>query len=161
MVGKISSRVPDLVCSGMKKDISEKMTNKNIEEVICKFRSYPNARLRIRQFYFISVIEIGLSWYEHPLLHSPTSKIHQNPETSLWSRGNEIQHSGVWGRDQRTWREGRSSNRIPIRVWTRDVETRSRSQEWSEREGMMGERDSRGFSDLISQEWKLRWRIGV
>ena len=61
MVGKISSRVSDLVCCGIKKDISEKMTNKNIEEVICKFRSYPNARLRIRQFYFISVIEIGFS----------------------------------------------------------------------------------------------------
>jgi|OM-RGC.v1.036221814 hypothetical protein len=62
MAGKISSRVPDLVCSGMKKkDIFEKMKNKNIDEVICKFRSYPNARLRIRQFYFISVIEIGFS----------------------------------------------------------------------------------------------------
>ena len=27
---------------------------------------------------------------EHPLLHSPTSKIHQDTQTQLWSRGNEI-----------------------------------------------------------------------
>ena len=50
---------------------------------------------------------------------------------------------------------------ISIWVWTRDVETRSWSQEGSEREGMVGKRNSRGFSDLISKEWKLRCRIGV
>jgi len=53
---------------------------------------------------------------EHPLLHSPTSKIHQDTQTPLWSRGNEIYHLGILRRDQRTWREGMSSHRIPIRV---------------------------------------------
>ena len=57
--------------------------------------------------------------------------------------------------------EGRSTHRVSIRVWTVNAETRPRSQEGSEREGMVGERDSRGFSDLISQEWKLRCRIGI
>ncbi len=33
--------------------------------------------------------------HEHPLLHSPTSKIHQDTQTPLWSRGYEIHHSGV------------------------------------------------------------------
>ena len=102
-----------------------------------------------------------LRWNEHPLLQPPTSKIHKDYQTSLCSRGNEIHHSGIWGLDQWTRREGRSTHRIPIRVWTRDVETRSWSIEGSEREGMVGKRDSRGFSDLISEEWKLRCRIGI
>ena len=33
----------------------------------------------------------------HPLLHPPTSKIHQDTQTQLWSRGNEIYHSGIKG----------------------------------------------------------------
>jgi len=33
--------------------------------------------------------------YEHSILQPPTSKIHQDPETPLWSRGNEIHHSGI------------------------------------------------------------------
>jgi len=53
---------------------------------------------------------------EHPLLHSPTSKIHQDTQTPQWSRGNEIYHLGILRRDQRTWREGMSSHRTPIRV---------------------------------------------
>ena len=53
-----------------------------------------------------------LRWYEHPLLQSSTSKIHQDTQTSLWSRGNEIHHSGISGWDQRTRREGRSTHRI-------------------------------------------------
>ena len=62
---------------------------------------------------------------DHPLLHPPTSRIDQDPETILWSRGNEIHHLGIWRRGQRTRREGRFNYRIPMRVWTGDVETRS------------------------------------
>ena len=97
----------------------------------------------------------------HPLLHSPTSKIHQDPETQLWSRGYEIHHSGIWGLDQRTWRKGRSSNRIPIRVWTRNVETRSWSQERDQRERMVSKRYSRSFPNLVSEEWRFRCRIEI
>jgi len=75
---------------------------------------------------------------EHPLLHPPTSKIYQDTQTPLWSRGNEIYRSDIWRRDQRTRRERRSANRIPIRVWIGNVETRSQSQKGSEREGMGG-----------------------
>ena len=53
-----------------------------------------------------------LRWYEHPFLQSSTSKIHQDTQTSLWSRGNEIHHSGISVWDQRTRREGRSTHRI-------------------------------------------------
>ena len=31
------------------------------------------------------------------LLHPPTPKIHQDPQTPLWSRGNEIHHSDFEG----------------------------------------------------------------
>ena len=102
-----------------------------------------------------------LRWYEHPLLQSSTSKIHQDTQSPLWSGRNEIYRSGIWGWNQWARRERRSTQWMSIRVWIRDVETRSWSQEGSEREGMVGERDSRGFSDLISQEWKLRCRIGI
>jgi len=101
---------------------------------------------------------------EHPLLHSLTSKIHQDTQTPLWSRGNEIYHLGIWRRDQRTPKEGRSSHRIPIRVWTRDTEKRSWSQEWSEREGLVGKRLTKGFPNFITKEsllchwdFKLHW----
>ena len=112
-------------------------------------------------FQMLGMKRLLLRWNEHPLLHPPTSKIHKDPQTSLWSRGNEIYHSGIWRRDQWTRREGRSTHRVSIRVWTVNAETRTRSQEGSEREGMVGERDSRGFSDLISERWKLRCRIGI
>ncbi len=32
---------------------------------------------------------------EHPLLHPPTSTIDKDSENQLWSRGNEIHHSGI------------------------------------------------------------------
>ena len=138
------------------------MKNKNIDEVICKFRSYPNARLRIRQFYFISVIEIGLSWYEHPLFHSPTPKVHKDTQTSLWSIGNEIHHSGIWIRDQRTWREGRSTHWISIWVLTGDVVTRSWLKEWSEGERMESERfTTRSSLTLFPQGWRIRCSVGL
>ena len=65
---------------------------------------------------------------DHPLLHSPTSKIHKDSENQLWSRGNEIYRLGISGRDQRTRREGTTSRRVPIRVLTRDAETHLRSE---------------------------------
>ena len=34
---------------------------------------------------------------EHPLLHSPTSKIHQDTQTQLWSGRDEIYHSDYQG----------------------------------------------------------------
>ena len=111
-----------------KRDTSEKMTDDNIVDVYCKIRTVPNAGTRIHQIYFLKVLGIGLKWYEHPLLHPSTQKIHKDPQTSLWSRGNEIHHSGIWGWNQRTRREGGSTHRIPIRVWTGDVETRSWSR---------------------------------
>jgi len=43
----------------------------------------------------------------------------------------------------------------------RDSETRSRSQEGSERERMVGRRLTRGFPNLVSEELKLRCRIGI
>ena len=42
-------------------------------------------------------------------------------------------------------KEGRSTHRVSIWVWTRDVETCSWSQEWFEREGLMGERGTPEF----------------
>ena len=33
--------------------------------------------------------------HEHPLLHSPTPKIHQDPQTPLWIGGNEIHYPDV------------------------------------------------------------------
>ena len=47
--------------------------------------------------------------------------------------------------DMRTWREGRSSQRIPIRVWRGDVEILSWTQEGSEREGMNVDRFIKSF----------------
>ena len=64
---------------------------------------------------------------EHPFLQPPSSKIHKDSENQPWSKGNEIYRSGIWGWDQRTWRERTTSRRVPIRVWTGDVETSSRS----------------------------------
>jgi len=63
--------------------------------------------------------------HEPTLLHSPTSKVNPNPLSPLFSGRNEIDHPDLWRRDQRTWREGRSTHRIPIRVWTGDVRTQS------------------------------------
>ena len=138
-----------------------------LTKVISKMEVHlENSFLPIQKERFLKLISRDskiLVWVmiEYPLLHSPTSKIHQDTQTQLWSRGNEIHHSGIWRRDQRTRREGGSTHRIPIRVWTGNAETRSWSQEGSEREGMVGERNSRVFSDLFSEEWKLRCRIGI
>ena len=95
---------------------------------------------------------------EHPLLHPPTLTIHKDSENQLWSRGNEIYRSGIWGWDQRTWREGRSTHRVSIWVWTWDVETCSWSQEWFEREGLMGEREKRQ-SFLRPLFWGLKTQM--
>ena len=54
--------------------------------------------------------------HENPLLHSPTSKIHQDLQTPLWSRGNEIHHPDLRGRDKKTRRVGRSNHRISVQV---------------------------------------------
>ena len=94
-------------------------------------------------------------------LNPLTSYIHQDPDTSIWSRGDEIYHSGIWRRDQRTWREGRSTHWISIRVWTGDVETRSRSQERDQRERMVSKRYSRGFPNLLPTKWWIRWSTRV
>ena len=102
-----------------------------------------------------------LRWNEHTLPQPPISKIHKDYQTSLCSRGKEIHHSGIWGLDQWTWREGRSTHRIPIRVWTRDVETRSWSQERDQRERMVSKRYPRGFQNLVSEEWRIWCRIGI
>ena len=77
---------------------------------------------------------------EHPLLHSPIPKIHKDPQTPIWSRGDEIHHSVIWGRDQQTrWGE-RSTHRIPLRFWTGDVKHIHDLKNGFEREGMVGKR---------------------
>ena len=86
-----------------------------------------------------------LRWNEHPLLQPPTSKIHKDNQTSLCSRGKEIHHSGIWGLDQWTRREGRSTHRIPIRVWTRDAETHPRTENELREKGCW-ERESQEIS---------------
>ena len=103
-----------------------------------------------------------LRWNEHPLLQPPTSKIHKDYQTSLCSRGKEIHHSGIWGLDQWTRREGRSTHRIPIRVWTRDAETHPRTEKRTQRKGMDSERfTTRSSSTLIPQRWRIRCTVGV
>ena len=49
---------------------------------------------------------------------------------------------------------------MPIRVWTGHVETRSRSQEGTEREGMVGKRFSRDFLNQFSNLW-LYWELKI
>jgi len=62
-------------------------------------------------------MKIYSSGHELPLLHPPTPKVNPYTQSQLWSRGNEIHHSGIWGWDQRTRRKGRSTHRISIWGW--------------------------------------------
>ena len=92
-------------------------------------------------------------------LHSPKLKVTTNHSSGLWSRGNEIHHSGIWRRDQRTRREGRSTNRISVRGWIGTVKKCSRSQEKNQRERMVSTRPPRGFPDLISEDFQSKLRF--
>ena len=138
-----------------------------LKKVISKMEVHlENSFLPIQKERFLKLISRDskiLVWVmiEHPLLHHPEHTIPEDSETSLWIGSNEIYHSGIWGWDQRTWREGRSSHRIPIRVWTRDVETRSRSKKWTQRKWMDPKRESRDPPNLLPTKWRIRWSTWV
>ena len=138
-----------------------------LTKVISKMEVHlENSFLPIQKERFLKLISRDskiLVWVmiEHPLLHSPTSKIHQDTQSPLWSRGNDIHYTDVWGWGEWTWREGRVTNWVSIRVWTGDVETRSRSKKWTQREWMGLKRVTRSSSNLLPTKWRIRWSTWV
>ena len=72
-----------------------------LTKVISKMEVHlENSFLPIQKERFLKLISRDskiLVWLrnEHPLLHTPTSKIHKDSENQLWSRGNEIYRSGI------------------------------------------------------------------
>jgi|ETNmetMinimDraft_4_1059912.scaffolds.fasta_scaffold59519_2 hypothetical protein len=89
-----------------------------------------------------------------PFILSPSPSIiggqpTPSESTIVWKGWNKLFR--YMKRDKRTRREGGTSHRISIWVWTRDVKTHSWPEKWTKGEGMDVERFTRGFSDLISE----------
>ena len=57
--------------------------------------------------------------------------------------------------------EGRSTQRVSIRVWTRDVETCSWSKKRTQRKWMYSKRVTRGSSNLLPTKWRIWWSTWV
>ena len=91
-------------------------------------------------------------------LHPQRQKIPQDPPNWIRSVGSEVRYEDVWGTD---WQNGRTrefAEGNSIWKWTGITEKDSPNQEWTEINGMVWERTSKGHSDIVSQDGVGRGR---